>query len=120
MKPESIGELGLSPQNRDWIVRGMQRAFESGGTAAGIKLPGLNVAGKTGTAEVSIRNVKQPNNSLFVCFAPVENPIIAIAVVVEGGGMGADSAAPIARRMLAQYFRLKVGTMPIGRHLGGD
>ena len=64
--------------------------------------------------------MKQPNNSLFVCFAPVENPTIAIAVVVEGGGMGADSAAPIVRRMLAQYFKLKVRNIPIGRHLGDD
>lgn len=113
LQPESRGSLGLSPESRNAIVAGMVRALEHG-TATGNGIPGLSIAGKTGTSEIYKGGKKTASNSLFVCFAPVENPTIAIAVVVEGGGMGADSAAPIARRMLAQFFGKQIGYTPIG------
>jgi penicillin-binding protein 2 len=56
--------------------------------------------GKTGTSEVS----GQTDHSLYVAFGPAENPEIAIAVVVENGGYGAKSAAPIAKAMFQTYF----------------
>lgn len=74
---------------------------QSRGTAAsafaGFPVP---VAGKTGTAEVSGKD----NNALFICYAPVENPEVAVAVVVEHAGEGAVAAAPVARAILSAYF----------------
>ncbi len=117
IEPSVRGELGLSPEHRNAIVEGMRDALEPGGTAGSCAIPNFSVAGKTGTAEVYIHGQKA-NNSFFVCFAPIENPKIAIAVMVEGGGMGAEAAAPIARRMLNQYFHLHLdnSAVPIGQH----
>jgi penicillin-binding protein 2 len=76
------------------------RAVSEVGTASNVfgNYP-ITVAGKTGTASVS----KGTANGVFVCFAPYENPEIAIAVVVEHAGSG-NGIAPIARAMLDAYF----------------
>jgi penicillin-binding protein 2 len=121
IEPSERGTLGLSPTFRNAIVAGMEKAVQPGGTAGSCAIPGLAVAGKTGTAEVFIRG-KKANDSFFVCFAPADNPRIAIAVAVEGGGFGADTAAPIARRMLGEFFHLHLNNdaVPIGHHYGAD
>lgn len=119
LKREERGSLGLKPEFRDAIVEGMVRVMQRGGTAGHIAIPGLSIAGKTGTSEV-YRHGKKANSPVFICFAPVEKPRIAIAVLLEGGGHGGEVAAPIARRMLAQYFGLKPGSSGIGRASGVD
>jgi penicillin-binding protein 2 len=63
-------------------------------------VPGVRVAAKTGTAE----NPPRKDHSLLVCFAPVDNPKIAISIIVENGGFGATWAAPIASLMIEQYL----------------
>ncbi|MGV8084335.1 MAG: FtsW/RodA/SpoVE family cell cycle protein [Coriobacteriia bacterium] len=74
----------------------MQKVVESGsGTRA--KISGVNVAGKTGTAEVG-ENV--PTNAWFIAFAPAEQPTVAMAIMIEGGGVGGQVAAPLARSVL--------------------
>ncbi len=103
---EVIRPLELKPENLAAIRRGMERVVEEGGTAARIRIPGVDIAGKTGTAETTKKGEKAPSHSVFVCFAPVEKPRIAIAVLVENGGFGADTAAPIARRMLTHFFKI--------------
>ena len=105
LKREVRRKLGLSAENRNALVAGMEQVVAEHGTAAGFSIPGISIAGKTGTAEVFRHGEKAPNNSFFICFAPVEHPKIAIAVAVEGGGFGAVAAAPIARQMLLQYFK---------------
>lgn len=70
------------------------------GTAVGAKIDGINICAKTGTAQ----NPHGKNHSLFVAFAPKENPKIAIAVVVENAGFGATWAAPIASLMMEKYL----------------
>ena len=105
--PEARGHLGLKPENLRLIVSGMQRTMMKGGTAYASAIPDLDVAGKTGTVEIK----KGVRNAMFVCFAPVDHPKIALAVMVEGGGYGADTAAPIARRLLGQYFGKKLPPM---------
>jgi len=70
------------------------------GTAAATKLKGITVCGKTGTAQ----NPHGKNHSLFVGFAPRENPKIAIGVMVENAGWGAEWAAPIASLMMEKYL----------------
>ncbi|MFM8591960.1 MAG: penicillin-binding transpeptidase domain-containing protein, partial [Sphingomonadales bacterium] len=66
------------------------------------------VCAKTGTAEnytvLDGRRIKLPDNSMFVCFAPKDNPKIAIAVFVQNAGFGATWAAPIARMMMEKYL----------------
>ena len=70
------------------------------GTAAGIKIPGIEYCAKTGTAQ----NPHGKNHSLFVCFAPKDNPKIAVAVIVENAGYGATWAGPIAALMMEKYL----------------
>lgn len=70
------------------------------GTAVASKIPGIIMCGKTGTAQTS-----NGTNSVFVAFAPRDNPKIAIAVVVENGGEGAKWAAPIASFIVEKYLR---------------
>ena len=75
----------------------MMEAVVSNGTGTAARLPGVSVAGKTGTAE----NVPgQQTHAWFICFAPAEHPRVAVAVLVEHGGIGGVAAAPIARQVL--------------------
>lgn len=81
---------------------GMQSVFEGEhGTARMSHISGITVAGKTGTAE----NPHGLDHSIFMGFAPVDNPQIAIAVVVENAGFGSTWAAPIASLMIEKYIR---------------
>jgi peptidoglycan glycosyltransferase len=70
---------------------------------AGAKVPGIPTAGKSGTAELG--GTGEPH-SWFIGFAPVENPKIAIAVLVERGGRGGERAAPLAGDLMQRYFQL--------------
>ena len=63
-------------------------------------VPGLDICGKTGTAQ----NPRGDDNSVFICFAPKDNPKIAVAAYVENGGFGATWAAPIASLLVEKYL----------------
>ena len=83
------------------IVQGMwQGVHEPGGTSQLAKLPGLDVCGKTGTAQ----NPRGQDHSTFLSFAPKDNPKIAISVYVENGGFGAATALPIASLIEELYL----------------
>jgi penicillin-binding protein 2 len=83
----------------DNIMDAMQNVVEHG-TAVSAKIPGITVLGKTGTSQ----NPHGKPHSIFVCFAPRENPKIAIAVYVENAGYGSLYAAPIASLMIEKYL----------------
>ena len=84
------------------VKRGMQNVFEGEhGTARWSHIDSITVAGKTGTAE----NPHGLDHSILMAFAPVDNPQIAIAVVVENAGFGSTWAAPIASLMIEKYIR---------------
>ena len=83
---------------------GMQGVMETG-TGSAAKVPGIVVCGKTGTVQNSYKGVKQKDHAFFAAFAPRENPRIAIAVICENAGMGANSAAPIASLLIEQYLK---------------
>ena len=87
------------------LIRGMWRAVNSGagmgGTAWVAHIDSLDVCGKTGTAQ----NPRGADNSVFICFAPMDNPKIAIAAYVENGGFGATYAAPMASLMVEKYLK---------------
>ncbi|WP_214071451.1 penicillin-binding protein 2 [Mucilaginibacter sp. dw_454] len=90
------------------VIDGMQAVVDHG-TAAASKIPGIIMCGKTGTAQVN-----GEDNSVFVAFAPRDNPKIAIAVIVENGGQGASWAAPIASFMVEKYLRDSITARPSG------
>ena len=83
---------------------GMQGVMETG-TGKYAKVPGVIVCGKTGTVENSYKGVKQKDHAFFAAFAPRDNPKIAIAVICENAGFGANSAAPIASLMIEKYLK---------------
>jgi penicillin-binding protein 2 len=78
---------------------------DSDGTGRAAKLPGIKVAGKTGTAQ----NPHGEDHASFVCFAPYEDPEIVVFVLIENGGHGSVVAAPVAQRILASYFGVPLG-----------
>ena len=87
------------------VIDGMERVFTSKhGTAKTARLKGIEVCGKTGTAE----NPHGEDHSIFIAFAPKKSPQIAIAVYVENGGWGSTWAAPIASLMIEKYLTGKV------------
>lgn len=85
-------------------VEGMYMAVNGGGSAGGTAfsaaIPGLDVCGKTGTAQ----NPHGKDNSVFICFAPKDNPRIAVAAYIENAGFGATWACPIASLMVEKYL----------------
>lgn len=82
------------------------------GTASSLRVEGIDICGKTGTAEnfAKINGVRKKleDHSIFVAFAPKDNPKIAIAVMIENGGFGATIAGPIASLMIEKYLRKKI------------
>ncbi len=116
-KPEVIRSTPLNSAHlkvvRDALVASVE---EQGGTGRRSRLPGISVAGKTGTAQVvrlgEDRDSKREipyrfrDHALFVAYAPAENPQVAVAVVIEHGTGGGAVAAPIARVILESYFGL--------------
>ncbi len=95
---KSLGQ-GISPTVAAELREDMKGVVQSGtGTAASIA--GIQVAGKTGSAQ----NPHGNTHAWFIGFAPANDPIIAVAVVVENGGAGGQVAAPIAREIMAEYL----------------
>lgn len=90
------------------VIGGMYRAvnsgFGSGGTASIAAVKGLDICGKTGTAQ----NPHGSDHSVFICFAPKDNPKIAVAAYVENGGFGATYAAPIASLLTEMYLNKEI------------
>ena len=92
----------IKKQYFEVVTEGMYLAVNGGvGSTAHIaKIPGVDVCGKTGTAQ----NPHGKDHSVFMAFAPRQNPRIAIAVIIENGGYGATIAAPITRLMIEKYL----------------
>ncbi len=93
--------LPVSEDNRQLVKLGMKLVVDNG-TARSCRLPGFSFGGKTGTAQ----NPHGRDHSLFIFYAPYDDPEICGAVVVENGGYGASAAAPVARELIRRYFDL--------------
>jgi penicillin-binding protein 2 len=113
--PEPIRHVDVSPEYMALIGQGMREAVTFG-TAWRARLPGVAVAGKTGTAEyfalddegnviVDERGYR-PTHAWFAAYAPYEDPEIALVVFLAGGGEGSQTAAPVAADILRIYFDL--------------
>ncbi len=99
--PPSAGTIHVSPQTLAVLRSGLV-AVVTHGTAASIQIPGLAVAGKTGTAE----NPHGRPHAWFAGYAPATNPQLVVVALVENVGYGAEFAAPIVRRVLQVAFGL--------------
>ena len=121
IEPQPIRDLNLKPQNLDVIRRAMVGVNKEGTGARAFAGASYEAAGKTGTAQVySLKGAQYKeggvkkelrDHALFIAFAPADNPKIALAVLVENGGFGAQSAAPIARMVIDYYL---LGKLPAG------
>jgi penicillin-binding protein 2 len=107
--PVVTGTIAASREHIDLVREGMRQAVSTGTAAERVVVPGVVVAGKTGTAETETAdeqgNAKRKPHAWFTAFAPYDNPRIALAVVLEEGGEGATYATPVAERMLRTFFR---------------
>ncbi len=108
IKPPPKSHLHISEETRNVILGGLERAaMEPGGTSYPVMggFP-FAVAGKTGTAE---RGLGTEDQSWYSVVAPYRDPQVVVTVTVEHGGFGVESAAPIARSILEDYFHLNAG-----------
>jgi penicillin-binding protein 2 len=90
------------------VIEGLFAVY-NGGTANSLRIEGINICGKTGTAEnyskIGGKRTQLQDHSIFVAFAPKDNPKIAIAVLVENGYFGARNAGPMASLMIEKYLK---------------
>jgi penicillin-binding protein 2 len=116
LHPEVLRKVtGIRPSSYRLVKEGLFAVVnEPGGTGGMAKLNEVAVAGKTGTSQVVKQHARggylpyqYRDHALFVAFAPYEKPEVAVAVIVEHGEHGASSAAPIAGKILRQYFEGK-------------
>jgi penicillin-binding protein 2 len=124
-QPEVSASIPLTTDQYQILRQGMCGVVNSPmGTARKAAIPGIEVCGKTGTAQVvkeaAGARTKEENlperyrdHGWFIAFAPGDNPRIAVACVIEHGGHGGSSAAPIVRAVLQRFFQLYPGTTPI-------
>ncbi|HEY6584720.1 MAG TPA: penicillin-binding protein 2 [Gaiellaceae bacterium] len=100
-KPEEFGRA-VKPQTADQIAS-MMESVVSGGTGTAGAIPGVRVAGKTGTAETGVAG---RNTTWFVSFAPVDNPKVAIALVLQNQtGTGGSNSAPLVKEIMEALLR---------------
>jgi penicillin-binding protein 2 len=106
-----MGHVSVPEDDLALVRRGMLGAIESPyGTAHNVEIPGFHFAGKTGTAEnvPTVDNPSGRNHAWFVCFAPYDQPKIAVVVFMDqSGGFGAVNAAPVAQAIVQAYFHIK-------------
>lgn len=98
------GERAVSPKVAATMTTLMESVVQ-GGTGVNAQIPGVRVAGKTGTAEVDVAGERK-NHAWFVAFAPAGAPSLAVAVVSEYGGVGGQVAAPLARSIMQRVLPL--------------
>lgn len=98
----------IEPRHFEPVVEGMHQVYKAG-TASALQIPGIEIAGKTGTAEnftkIGGKRVQLTDHSIFIAFAPVDNPKIAMAVFVENGYWGGRYAGRIAGLMIEKYMK---------------
>jgi penicillin-binding protein 2 len=107
--------INIDPANFETIILGMEAAVngEGGATARIAALKDIIVCGKTGTAQ----NPHGKDHSVFIAFAPKDNPRIAIAVFVENAGFGATYAAPVASLMIEKYINGEITNKPMEQRI---
>src|SRR5262249_28965143 len=113
----NLHELGLTSSQIEVVRKGMWKVVnDPGGTGSHAAIKGLDVAGKTGTAqfkrELPTGEFVKDNRVWFLCFAPYNQPKYAICVMVEGAKSGGGVAAPIVQKILKESLALEAGYDP--------
>lgn len=123
--PEIIGGLPAGKETLDLVRKGLYQVVQGNrGTARRIRINGVDISGKTGTAQVFSRKKGEKfdnerlgrelqDHAWFVCYAPSENPVIAISVIIEHGEHGSTAAAPVAGALIQTYLGLTGQGNPI-------
>ena len=111
VRPRLIKEVRLEKENLDLLRESLSSVVNEMGTGWRAKIKGIEVAGKTGTAE----NPLGEDHAWFIGFAPCREPKIALAILVEHGGMGGEVAAPVARKIFEAYFAGKGESAKVGK-----
>jgi penicillin-binding protein 2 len=118
MDPEIIGGIPAGKKTLDLVKKGMTDVIQGDrGTARSIRIKQIEMAGKTGTAQVFSRKTGEKfdnekrgrtlqDHAWFVCYAPAQNPVIAVSVIIEHGEHGSSAAAPIAGTLVKKYLGL--------------
>ena len=109
----SIHRIDIDSANFEFIANGMEKVVNNGGTASNVALKDIIICGKTGTAQ----NPHGKDHSVFIAFAPKDNPKIAIAVYVENAGFGATYAAPVASLMIEKYLKGQVSNKDLETYI---
>ena len=117
--PNIVGQSGMDPENLEKVRMALRDVVNGArGTAKRSRLKNITVSGKTGTAQVvrmksneeldddEITPIKYRDHAWFLAFAPYNKPEIAVAIIVEHGGHGGATAAPIAKKIFKKYFEL--------------
>jgi len=109
-----MGHVELSPVVWAFLRQSLVAVVQSG-TGVAARIPGLDVAGKTGTSQIIAhsRADKGQDHAWFAAFAPARNPEVVVVVLVERGGRGGQVAAPIARKILNAIFFEKVAALEV-------
>lgn len=105
--------LNIEKKHFEVVKDGMHRVMQYG-TGRWYPIEGVETAGKTGTAQ----NSHGKDHAIFIGFAPVEDPQIAVAVVVENAGFGATWACPVASMMMEQYLNGEVKRTDLRKRIG--
>ena len=105
-------DAGIAVPYFDPIIRGMDLAVEAG-TGRQAIIPGVKVAGKTGTAQ----NPHGKDHSVFACFAPIDKPKIVVFVLVENAGWGGTVAAPIASLIIERYLKGEISRTDLEKRM---
>ena len=106
----------MSPEIQEIVRRGMWQAVNGSGTAAAAAIPGFDVCGKTGTAQVASNDkagAKNKDHAWFMSFAPRDNPELAMVILTENAGFGGKQSAPRARPIYEEYYRRTRGLPPL-------
>jgi len=109
------GHVELNPAVWAFLRQSLWAVVNDNGTGAGARIPGLDIAGKTGTAQMiaNSKAEKGQDHAWFASFAPVKDPEVVVVVLVERGGKGGQVAAPIARKIFNAIFLEKVAVAEI-------
>ncbi|MEP6703483.1 MAG: penicillin-binding protein 2 [Acidobacteriota bacterium] len=100
--------IQMTPEQNAYVLKGMWGVVNNGGTAGRIKMPGFEIAGKTGTAQNSeIGSGGAKDHAWFVSFAPADKPELSVIALIENSGFGAANAAPAARGIYEAYLAKK-------------
>jgi cell division protein FtsI/penicillin-binding protein 2 len=110
------GQVDLSPAVWAFLRHALVAVVNGGGTGGAARIPGILVAGKTGTAQSIAKSdaSKGQDHAWFASFAPADDPQAVVVVLVERGGKGGQVAAPIARQIYQALFLDKVAAVTVG------